>query len=151
MPSWLQYKIIEGLEALEYGEVQPIFAPLSTGRKRDLTLLRLQLRALAMVAYRRKLGSTRDQALDDVANALGQSPHTLISWRDRLKNAFGSLEVDRTINFAENHASWVADARKKRLRGEDADDTTVHEEQYNDVALTELGKTYQAALRAASK
>jgi hypothetical protein len=61
------------------------------------------------------------------------------------------LEVERTFSFAENHASWVVDARKKRLRGEDADDTTVHEEQYNDVALSELGKTYQAALRAASK
>jgi hypothetical protein len=75
----LQYKAIEGLEALDYGEVQPLFAPLNTGRKRDLTLLRLQLRALAMVAYRRRLGMTKEKALAEVADVLSQSPNRLVS------------------------------------------------------------------------
>jgi hypothetical protein len=146
MPSWLQHKIIESLEALDYGEVQPMLAPISTGRKRDLTLLRLQLQALALVAYRRKLGLTKEKAVEQVADVLGASPHTLLSWESRLRNEFGRLEVDRTINFAENHASWVDDARKRERRGEEAEDTEVHEASYNDAALTELGKKYKAAL-----
>lgn len=146
MPSWLQYKVIEGLEALDYGEVQPLFAPLNTGRKRDLTVLRLQLRALAMVAYRRRLGMTKEKALAEVADVLSQSPNTLASWENRLKAEFGVLEVERTFSFAENHASWVEDARKRRLRGEEATDTEVHEVGYNDAALIDLGRAYKAAL-----
>jgi hypothetical protein len=149
MPSWLQYKVIEGLEALDYGEVQPIFEPLNTGRKRDLTLLRLQLRAVAMIAYRRKLGMTKEKAVAEVAGVLNQSPNTLLSWEARLKSEFGALEVERTISFAQNHASWVEDARKKRLKGEEAKDTDVHEANYNEEALIELGKKYSAALKAA--
>jgi transcriptional regulator with XRE-family HTH domain len=146
MPSWLRHKTIEGLEALDYGEVQPMFAPISTGRKRDLTLLRYQLQALALVAYRRKLGLKKEKSLEQVADALGISPHTLLSWETRLRNEFGRLQVDRTISFAENHASWVAAARKKARRGEEAEDTEVHEAGYDDVALMKLGKKYKAAL-----
>lgn len=148
MPSWLQYKVIEGFEALDYGEVQPIFEPLNTGRKRDLTLLRLQLRAIAMVAYRRKLGMTKEKAVAEVAGVLNQSPNTLLSWEARLKSEFGALEVKRTISFAQNHASWVEDARKKRLKGEEVEDTDVNEMNYNENALIELGKKYSAALKA---
>jgi transcriptional regulator with XRE-family HTH domain len=146
MPSWLQRKTIESLEALDYGEVQPMLAPANTGRKRDLTLLRFQLQALALVAYRRKLGLTRGKALEQVADALGVSHHTLLSWETRLRNEFGRLEVDRTINFAENAASWVDDARKKERRGEEPADTEIHEAGYDDAALIELGKKYRAAL-----
>lgn len=146
MPSGLRYKTIESLEALDYGEVQPMLAPVNTGRKRDLTLLRLQLQALALVAYRRKLGLTKEKAVEQVADVLHSSPHTLLSWESRLRNEFGRLEVDRTINIAENHASWVAAARKRARQGGESEDTDFHEAGYDDAALTELGKKYKAAL-----
>jgi hypothetical protein len=148
MPGWLRDKTIEGLEALDYGEVQPIFAPINEGRKRDLTELRLQLQALAMVAYRRKLGLTKEKALEQVAYALSKSPNTILSWETRLRNEFGRLEVDRTLTFAENHASYVAAARKNALRGEPVEDTETHETMYDDAALRELNDRFKAATGA---
>lgn len=148
MPTWLAQKAIDGLEALDYGEVQPLFAPVNSGRKRDLTMLKLQLRAIAMVAYRRGLGLSKEKALAEVGGALNQSPHTLLSWEARLKNEFGPLEVARTVSFAQNHASWIAHERKKKLRGEPTEENEVHESQYNDAALVELVKKYQAALKS---
>ncbi|MGY4355385.1 hypothetical protein ACVWZR_004438 [Bradyrhizobium sp. i1.3.1] len=147
MPRWLAQQAIESLEALEYGEVRPIFKPLNESRKRDLTLLRLQLKSLAMVAFRRKLGMLKGKAVEEVADALGQSPNTVLSWNTRLKEEFGPLEIDRTIAIAENHASWVVDARKRRLRGEDTRDVEVHEASYNEAALSELATQYKKALR----
>jgi hypothetical protein len=151
MPSWLQRKMIDGLKSLDYGEVQPIFAPLNTGRKRDLTILRLQLYAIAMVAHRRKLGAKKESAVEQVADVLGKSPNTLLSWEARLKKEFGALEVDREISFAQNHASWAKDARTKLLKGEEVDDPAVHKSDYDDAALKALGEAYRAAIRAASK
>ena len=148
VPRWLQQKNIDGLEALDYGEIHPMLAPLSTGRKRDLTLLRLQLRALSLVAYRRKLGQFKKDAVSDVAGVLGVGANTFLTCETRLRSEFGRLEVDRAIKFAENHASWVQDARKRRLRGEVVDDTDIHEKGYDDEALQALGKSYKAALLA---
>jgi hypothetical protein len=147
MPSWLQYMTIKSLEALDYGEVQPMLAPLATGRKRDLTLLRLQLEALGMVAFRQKLGRLKKDAVADVAGVLNVGANTLLSWETRLRSEFGRLEVDRTISFAQNHASWINEARRRRLRGQEFDDDIeMHEADYNDEALMELGKKYKAAL-----
>lgn len=150
MPTWLQVRTIQGLEALDYGEVQPMFAPLATGRKRDLTVLRLQLEALGMVAFRQTLGSLKKDAVAEVAGVLNVGANTLLSWETRLRSEFGRLEVDRTISFAQNHASWIKEARKRRLRGEefdfDAGDIEMHEADYNDEALMKLGAQYKAAL-----
>jgi hypothetical protein len=88
----------------------------------------------------------KKDAVADVAGVLGVGENTLLSWESRLRNEFGHLEVDRTIAFAANHASWVVDARKRRLQGEGLHDTELHEANYDDEALIELGKKYKAAL-----
>lgn len=147
IPPWLLAKLTESLEALDYGEVQPILSPVNSGRKLDLTLLRLQLKALALVAYRHKLGLKKEKAVEQVADTLGASPNTLLSWETRLRTEFGRLEVERTIVVAENSASYVNEAQRKIRRGEEAEDTTDHEAGYDDAALTELGKRYRAAQR----
>jgi hypothetical protein len=147
MPNWLVQKAIAGLEALDFGEVQPLFAPLSSGRKRDLTLLKLQLRAIAMVEYRRPLGLSKEKALAVVSDALNVSPHTLLSWEQRLKKEFGELKVKNEISIARNHASWVLHEQEKKFRGEPAGDIEIHEVQYNDAALIELAKKYRVALQ----
>ena len=146
MPEWLRSMTIEGLEALDYGEVQPMFLPLNEGRKRELTALKLQLRVIAMVAYRRKLGLRRQKALEEVGGALSVAPNTILSWVQRLRNEFGRLEVDRIIAFAENHASWVAAAREHALRGEPAENIEVHEAFYGDAALIDLKSKLKAAM-----
>lgn len=150
MPTWLQVMTMRGLEALDYGEVQPMFAPLATGRKRDLTVLRLQLEALGMVAFRQKLGSLKKDAVAEVAGVLNVGSNTLLSWETRLRSEFGRLEVDRMISFAQNSGSWIKEARKRRLQGEeydfDAEDIRRHETDYGDDALMQLGAKYKAAL-----
>jgi hypothetical protein len=45
-PDWLCQTVIDALEALEFGEVHPIFERTSEGNKRDLTERRLMLRAI---------------------------------------------------------------------------------------------------------
>ena len=147
MPGWLVQKAIDGLEALDYGEVQPLFAPVSSGRKRDLTLLKLQLRAIATVEYRRRLGFSKEKALAVVSDALNVSPHTPLSWEPRLRNEFGELKVMNEISIARNHASWVLHEQGKKLRGEPAGDVEIHEVQYNEAALIELARKYRVALQ----
>lgn len=110
-PGWLQSGVMEALQALEYGEVKPIFEAVKGGHKRGLTELNLQLRAVAMVAYRRELGMTREKALQAVSEGLGGvSPNTILSWMGRLRSEFGDLRVKEAIAYAENQASWINNA-----------------------------------------
>jgi len=146
LPSWLCSLAINGLEALDYGEVTPMFAPVRTGLKRGLTEKRLMLRAIALVAYRRARGFTKEAALAEVADALSLSPDTIGSWERRLRNEFGDLEVARTIAFARNHALWMNEAARKKRKGEEILDVGVHGAAYDDAALEALAEQYRAAI-----
>jgi DNA-binding transcriptional regulator YiaG len=110
----LQREIVEALEALEMGEVRPILKPARKGNKRKLTESRLQMRAIAMVAYREALGIKELEAQDEVATALGVGTATLRSWELRLKKKFGALEVERQKSFAANHASLASQSWRQR-------------------------------------
>jgi hypothetical protein len=114
-PGWVTSALFSAIEALDYGEVHEILKPVKLGNKVGLTELRLQLRAVAAVYYRRRLGMTREKALEEVGAGINASPETILSWEKRLKNEFGRLHVERTIAFAQNHASWVEDANRRLM------------------------------------
>jgi len=149
LPDGLERITLSALEALEFGERAFLFEPVKTGSKRDWTELRLQLRAIEMVAYRHELGLRKSEAQRIVGAALSASPHTLRSWEQRLKNEFGSLEIERRIAIARNHASWVAHAREKASRGiiVPEEESIGHRAAYDDDALRRLSADWRAALR----
>jgi hypothetical protein len=147
-PDWFCEQTLGAIEALEYGEVRPMFSPVSAGRRRDYTLLKLQLRAVAMVAFRRRAyRMTKEIAFTEVAAGLNVSVDTLKSWEFRLRKDLGRLSLDDAISTAQFHASFVAsDDTEKRHTGI-ALDTSHHDAGYDAVALADLGKQYDAALR----
>jgi hypothetical protein len=147
-PRWLCHHVIEAIESLEFGEVWPVFTPIKEGRKRDLTVLKLQLRAVAIVAFRsRAYGITKGKAQEEVANTLDVDKETIKTWEYRLRNELGRLQVDRTISFAENHASWICDANKKKRLGQQVGrDLSAHEPGYDENALIELREQIKTAL-----
>jgi hypothetical protein len=147
-PDWFCEKTLESIEALEYGEVRPMFSPVSAGRKRDYTLMTLQLSAIAMVTFRRgAYAMKKEDALNEVGNELHVSPHTLRSWKVRLQKEFGRLRVGEVIAEADFHASCVrSDIERGRLT-QTVYDVSRHSAFYDAHALAELGKQYKAALR----
>jgi hypothetical protein len=147
-PEWFCEQVLEAVEALEYGEVRPIFSPVSASRKRDYTLLNLQLSALAMIAFRcRAYAMKKENALNEVGAALNVSPHTLKSWKGRLQKEFGRLRIGDVISEAEFHGSCVKkDLEEGRLAGQ-VYDVSHHDALYDARALAELGEQYKAALR----
>jgi hypothetical protein len=146
-PDWFCQQILEALEALEYGEIRPIFSPVNAGRKRDYTVLNLQLSAMAMIAFRcRAYTLKKDDALNEVGAALGVSPHTLKSWKGRLQKEFGRIKVGDVIADAEFHASCVKSNLEEGRLTQKVYDVSHHDAFYDARALTELAKQYKAAL-----
>lgn len=147
-PDWLCETILEAIKALEYGEVRSIFSPAVAGRKRDYTTLNLQLRAIAMVNFRRgAYGMTSKDGLAEVGDVLGADPETLKSWKGRLQRDFGRLRVDEVLSEADFHASCVKkDIELGRLTQTNYD-VSHHSASYDVDALAELGRQYKAALR----
>jgi hypothetical protein len=89
------------LEALEFGEVHPIFEKISAGAKRDLTERRLMLRAIEMVQFRQTAYDMKKQpAQEEVATAMGVGQETVKSWDLRLRGEIPLL-VAHALAFAE--------------------------------------------------
>ena len=83
-PHGLVCGTIEALEALEYGEVQPLLAPSSTTLgKHGLSLWTLRLGALECVEYYTAQGYTRKASQSMVADAVGRSSEIVKDWGKR--------------------------------------------------------------------
>jgi hypothetical protein len=146
-PDWFCQQVLDAVEALEYGEVRPFFLPVRASRKRDYTLLNLQLNALAMIAFRcRAYTMKKENALNEVGAALNVSPHTLKSWKVRLQKEFGRLRVGDVLSEAEFHGSCVKSGLEEGRLGQRAYDVSHHDGLYDARALAELGKQYKDAL-----
>ena len=111
-PFCVQQNTIEALRVLEFGEVLPLLRQKNNAAKRGYRELCSQLRALGFVEYRWKLGQKEYVARQAVAQAFGVSSETLRTWKRRLKEEFGHLEVSRTLSFARNLATHVLAARE---------------------------------------
>jgi hypothetical protein len=138
----LQQLLLEALEGLDYGEVHPVLRPRGR-RKKGPAELKSMLRALAFVEYRRERGSTKEDAIHEIACAFNVDIETIGSWENRLSQEFDRLAVAQEISFARNAASFANggnDRQRKR-----ADD------EYGSDALIRLAKQYRAAQKRRSK
>jgi len=147
-PLGLKDMTVNALRGLDYGEEHLMFARRKTGRKRDLTTLRIHLRAIGMIAYRRQMGMTKANAINEVAENLGVHFETVKGWEGRLCAQFGALEVGRTMAFARNHAMSEREHRRRKRLGDPMAKPGFHAERYDDEALTELSEEYKASLKA---
>jgi len=133
------------LTALDYGEVDKIIERPLTMRKRNLTALNMQLRAVAFVEYRVARGNyargKKKAALDEVASALGVADRTIQSWERRL----GKLAIARIKSFAAN--DQAESAIQARLPKEAIDRIGNWKPAYGDEALQELAKDYKEWLK----
>jgi hypothetical protein len=146
-PDWFRETILEAIKALEYGEVRPIFSPVVAGRKHDYTMLKLQLRAISMVNFRRGAYSmTEEAALAEVGGVLGVGTETLKSWEQRLQKDFGRLRIDEVLSKADFHASCVRNDIALGRHNQTEYDLSRHSALYDAQALAELAKQYKAAL-----
>jgi hypothetical protein len=145
-PDWLCRAAIDALDALEHGEMYPIFK--KEGRKRRLGIKerRIILQVIGAIHFRRSAyGVSDEEARFEVSDRIGRSLDTIKSWERRLKKE-APLEVVRAIASAKNHGSWIADAIRKRRPGEEIDKKRleVHAAKYDDRALTTLRKNIKA-------
>jgi transcriptional regulator with XRE-family HTH domain len=92
---------LAALEALDYGETQPMFRATKEGRKVKWTILQLQLRAIAFVKYREERGTKKYKALEEVAEAFGVTDNAIRAWESRLRNEFGNVEFTKRLAHAE--------------------------------------------------
>jgi hypothetical protein len=144
-PDWLCEKTLDGLEALEFGEVRPIFQRVNAANKRDLTDRRLMLQAVAMVRFRRiAYGMKLTPALEEVAEVIATSPETIKSWEGRLKREI-PLEVAETLGFAEREASDVAHVLREGRLSHSVDLKLLEHLLYGRKALEKLGRAFRAA------
>lgn len=147
IPMALGADLSDSLQALELGETRPILSPKKASRKVTLAQRRLQLRAVAFIAYRQALGAKQFDAIGDVASAYGVELDTVRGWEPRLRKEIGSIALNGTRAGARNLASHVAAARKIALKGGMADPASLRlGDQLNDESLAKTGKEYRASL-----
>jgi hypothetical protein len=87
LPRHLLDELLDAFGALEWGEVRPMVTPTPTKQRGGLPWVktRLRLRALELVAFLEGRGSSKGDAQECVADAIGVSFDTLRSWEAILK------------------------------------------------------------------
>jgi hypothetical protein len=130
---------IEAMESLDFGEVLPLLRQTTTKRKVKLRELKIQLKAIEFVAYRRGLGSSKEKAEAAVAKVFKVSTDTLGSWEDRLSDskAFGAVKVAMFKAAARKRGSDVKDADKNLFHGVDVSPWI---QRYGDDTMREIAK-----------
>lgn len=118
-PPGLHAQVLEGLEALEYGDAAPIFSPVREGRKRGYLELKLQLKAVCHVEFRYRKGERKLVALDHVADAFGVDPETVRKWEPRLRKELGEIVVADALSRARHLGSRFRAARKSSADTQD--------------------------------
>lgn len=92
---------LAALEALDYGETQPIFRATRKGRKVNSIILQLQFWAIAFVRFRNAQGMIKYRARQEVGGAFGVDGNTIRSWDRRLQSEFGAIEFEKRLAYAE--------------------------------------------------
>lgn len=107
--SYWRMDLQESLAALNEGEVDDLATP-SPGRRQGLpySLKRWKLEALRQVRFRIGKGYKKYRALEEVGEAIGQSPETLRSWEKELEKSPDreiDLRCSELAGFFDNHFS----------------------------------------------
>jgi hypothetical protein len=99
--SGFRQMTLTALEALDYGETQPMFKATKENRKVKWTILQHQLRAIAFVKYTKAQGTLKYIAQEKVAEAFGVTDNAIRAWESRLRIEFGDVEFTRRLAYAE--------------------------------------------------
>lgn len=154
LPGMTHQVVLQGLEALDGGEVTGVFQPLDLRRAkvRHREAL-IHLRFQTFVKYRHCLeGCTVGDARDYVADIFGSDAETTRGWRKALVRDLGKFAVARAETFAENAASVVREARAHLIEGDAAPDRVrrqidFQEAQFGRPAITTAAAQYRALKR----
>lgn len=141
-PHWLRDEAFRAFDALAFGETLPLLAASETNVNAKVRYeeLHAQLRLVAIVHFRAMAYGGVARAQEFVAKRAGIGFETLRTWKRRLYEELGRLEVDRTLEFAANSAGYVKYAADRRKDGltltkEDFSLCEGHERQYGVGAL----------------
>lgn len=96
------WKVMDGLSALDAGEIQPLFRA-ETGRNRRAnrwTLARCKLEALVWKKRLIALGMTEKRANHKITVAFGEQWDTIRKWRDQCSRILGAAHVASMLTFA---------------------------------------------------
>lgn len=139
LPGHLAWRLVEALEALEYGDVHPLLEPRTTDlSKPAYSRMMLQLQALQFVEYRTARGTKKLHAVDEVADAYGCAVSTVRNWREPLCKRIGYLKVTSELAFAHNAGASRRRARRSIIQH--------HDMVYGDDALRDAGEKYKKVL-----
>jgi DNA-binding transcriptional regulator YiaG len=116
----LRLMALTALEACDYGEIQPMLMATKKGRKVNLSILHLQLRAIRLVHGREARGIKKFKALEEVARAFCVSVNTVRSWERRLRTEFGPIEIAHRPATAEKVDVTQSDFRYEQDLAENA-------------------------------
>lgn len=144
---------IASLDALGYGEVMPLVQPTTIDRRRRLSELRGQAKALAHAEYRTHLPNARKgEARKEVAAAYGIASETLrATWALRVPRELTEGEAERMLAEARRYAGARIVPDPDALPGCATrifgDGTMAHGlDPYSDEALRSDGDAYQRLL-----
>ena len=132
------------MEALEYGEVQPLLTPSPTTLgKHGYSAWNLRLRALESVEYFVARGYSRTAAQQKVGDAFGRDLETVRDWQKNVRSRLGDLEVARRLAFARNGGLNAEAAKRDGNRNM----FLSQDSRYGESALEQMAGKYTALLR----
>jgi hypothetical protein len=127
---------LEALRALDYGDTGPILKTATPSRRTGLVALELKLIAIAFIEYEHRKGTKKLKSQKLVAEKFGMITHDAVrDWNVELRNALGSLTVDRELDFARNCGASHKSDKLKGIAGVDARNADFFEERYGLPAL----------------
>ena len=140
LPMDVHAQVVEGLEALEFGETTPIFEAVPSTAKRQLRERRAELKAIANVEFQKACGARAAAAQQEVADAFGVTAETLRRWEKAIRKTLGDIVVEGAIFHARTAASQVLAARRKQNSGPS------FLQQYGEEAVRYHGQRYKRLL-----
>jgi hypothetical protein len=136
--------VIDGLEALQFGETLPIFMKAPTAKRSGLTEYRAKLAAIAFIAFENEKGVKKHVSTQEVADEFLVTEGSVNDGKVELRTALGAAEVDRVLEMAQAFGRAVlTELREDRPPG-----IRHHlEDQFGRPALQRAAESYKARSR----
>jgi hypothetical protein len=98
----LPQQLLEGLEALDYGQTLPILTKAETKKRMGLIEYRAKLAAVCYIEHQYARGTKKLISIEDVAAAFQVSREAVKDWNTEVRGALGDYEVERMITLSRN-------------------------------------------------
>jgi hypothetical protein len=152
---WLR-DLADGLDALSFGEVQPLIDPSARGLAgigKGRTAWRLRLRSLRWVEFQVAARNikTKTEAYETVATEFGKTSPAVQDWRVDAATALGSAFVCEALDTSRRLGERAAAIKRQVASGtandKDRDYLLFLETTYSEKSLKELAKSFKALPR----